>query len=271
MPRSGGGIYSKPAGTTAVPNTVIESSKYNSTIDDIVTDLNAARPISAGGTGSTTAADARTALGISATNTPFTPTGAIAATNVQTALAELDTEKALLAGSAAQVFSVAAASANDHAVSRSFGDGRYRAIAYQTSNSSYLSNSVAGAFGNNIMQNTEGAEYLTLVITPRATSNRLIISAVVHCCPSTSSSVQIGLFQDSTAAALTQSNNSIGIADALIPVVLSHEMAAGTTSATTFRIRGAANSGSFVLNGISGGARGGGRLISRLTIIEVPA
>jgi hypothetical protein len=150
MPRSGGGIYSKPAGTTAVPNTVIESSKYNSTIDDIVTDLNAARPISAGGTGSTTAADARTALGISATNTPFTPTGAIAATNVQTALAELDTEKAALLGATftggisgttaafsgavsgttgtfSGVVTGANASADTHLLNRITADGRYQA------------------------------------------------------------------------------------------------------------------------------------------------
>ncbi len=39
-------------------------------------------------------------LDISATNTPFTATGGIAATNVQTALAELDTEKAPLASPA---------------------------------------------------------------------------------------------------------------------------------------------------------------------------
>ena len=41
MPRNGSGVYSKPAGTTAVPNTTIESAKYNATIDDIVDDLNA--------------------------------------------------------------------------------------------------------------------------------------------------------------------------------------------------------------------------------------
>jgi hypothetical protein len=119
MPRSGGGVYSKPAGTTAVTNTTIESAKYNSVIDDLVTDANAARPISAGGTGAANAADARTnlggtatgvavfmaadaaaartAIGISATNTPFTPAGNIAATDVQAALAELDTEKAIAA------------------------------------------------------------------------------------------------------------------------------------------------------------------------------
>jgi len=91
MPRNGGGVYSRPAGTTAVPNTVIESAKFEALVTDIIADLNLARPISAGGTGSTTAADSRTALGISATNTPFTPAGNIAATDVQAALAELDT------------------------------------------------------------------------------------------------------------------------------------------------------------------------------------
>jgi hypothetical protein len=73
MPRSGGGVYSKPAGTTAVTNTTIESAKYNSVIDDLVADANAARPISAGGTGGVTAAAARTNLAIELGE--FTPAG----------------------------------------------------------------------------------------------------------------------------------------------------------------------------------------------------
>lgn len=64
MPRDGSNVMSKPAGTAAVSGTTIESAKYNSTIDDIIADLNLARPIVAGGTGSSTAAGARTALGI---------------------------------------------------------------------------------------------------------------------------------------------------------------------------------------------------------------
>lgn len=55
MPRDGSGVASKPAGTTFSPNTTIESSKVNSIFDDIYTDLNAARPITAGGTGRTVA------------------------------------------------------------------------------------------------------------------------------------------------------------------------------------------------------------------------
>lgn len=65
MSRNGSGVYSKPAGTTAVSGTTIESAKFNSVIDDLVDDANAARPIVAGGTGATTAAGARTNLGLS--------------------------------------------------------------------------------------------------------------------------------------------------------------------------------------------------------------
>ena len=97
MPRSGGGIYSKGS-PSAVSGTTIQSAAYNTTIDDLVTDANAARPISAGGTGAVNAADARTNLAVAA-----------------------------VAGSASQVFSVGPASANDHAVSRSFASaGLYR-------------------------------------------------------------------------------------------------------------------------------------------------
>ena len=64
MPRDGGGVYSKPTGTTATAGTTIESAKYNSVIDDLVTDANTVRPVVAGGTGSPTATAARTALGV---------------------------------------------------------------------------------------------------------------------------------------------------------------------------------------------------------------
>jgi hypothetical protein len=76
MPRNGSGVYTKAAGTTAVANTTIESAKYNSAIDDIAADLNAARPITAGGTGATSAAAARTGLGFAATAGNFDKKGA---------------------------------------------------------------------------------------------------------------------------------------------------------------------------------------------------
>lgn len=64
MPRSGGGVYSLPSGTIAVTETTIASVEYNNFLTDLVTDLNAARPITAGGTGGITALAARTNLGL---------------------------------------------------------------------------------------------------------------------------------------------------------------------------------------------------------------
>ncbi|EHH07560.1 hypothetical protein ATCR1_06826 [Agrobacterium tumefaciens CCNWGS0286] len=64
MPRNGSGVYSKPAGTTAVPNTTIESAKFNQVVDDIAQDLNFPRPITAGGTGAESVAAAQAALSL---------------------------------------------------------------------------------------------------------------------------------------------------------------------------------------------------------------
>ncbi len=69
MPRTGG-VYSPPAGTKGTPNTTIQSVPYNSFVDDLTADANAARPITAGGTGATSASAARTALGVTAAASP---------------------------------------------------------------------------------------------------------------------------------------------------------------------------------------------------------
>lgn len=82
IPRDGSNIYSAPSGTTAVSGTAVASAPYNALVSDLTTDLNAARPISAGGTGATSASGARTNLGVSATDATIT---AIAALDFTTA------------------------------------------------------------------------------------------------------------------------------------------------------------------------------------------
>jgi hypothetical protein len=59
MPRDGSGVYSTLAGTHGIPDTTIASTPYNANVDDVATDLNAPRPIIAGGTGANSAAGAR--------------------------------------------------------------------------------------------------------------------------------------------------------------------------------------------------------------------
>lgn len=64
MPRSGGGIYSLPAGSTVSNGDTAVADDLNVPLADIEADLNTVRPVVAGGTGAASAADARTNLGL---------------------------------------------------------------------------------------------------------------------------------------------------------------------------------------------------------------
>lgn len=57
-------MYSLPANTLAVSGDPISSTKFNSLVQDLEADANLDRPVAAGGTGASTAAGARTNLGI---------------------------------------------------------------------------------------------------------------------------------------------------------------------------------------------------------------
>jgi hypothetical protein len=74
MSRNGSGVYSLPPGSTAVDDAIIDPVVFNTLISDLESDANTARPIVAGGTGATTAAAARSAIG--APPTPQTAAGA---------------------------------------------------------------------------------------------------------------------------------------------------------------------------------------------------
>lgn len=64
MSRNGAGVYSLPAGSTVANGDVSDSSDLNTPLQDLEADANTPRPIVAGGTGASTAADARTNLGL---------------------------------------------------------------------------------------------------------------------------------------------------------------------------------------------------------------
>jgi len=63
MPRDGSNIYHRPPGTDGIPDTTIESARYNVFVADVEQDLNAPRPIVAGGTGATSTTAAMASLG----------------------------------------------------------------------------------------------------------------------------------------------------------------------------------------------------------------
>tara|TARA_E500000305_G_C4013947_1_gene234446 strand:- start:1007 stop:1678 length:672 start_codon:yes stop_codon:yes gene_type:complete len=124
-----------------------------------------------------------------------------------------------------------------------------------------------------IPQISEGGEIMTLAITPTSASNKLIIH--VHANVGTSdtggAAVAAALFQDSTANALCVGHKESNGSNELNFIDFSFAMTAGTTSSTTFKVRGgyAVAVGTTTFNGQGGAVRGGGVYYSSIVIQEV--
>jgi len=102
-----------------------------------------------------------------------------------------------------------------------------------------------------IPQNTEGDEHMTLAITPTNASNKLLILVTLNTDHSGAIiSRTMALFQDSTANALAATGTASDTNNGPTALSLNHYMTAGTTSATTFKIRVGGNaSGTSSVNG----------------------
>lgn len=119
-----------------------------------------------------------------------------------------------------------------------------------------------------IPQNTEGTEFMTLAITPASATNILKIEVVAFGAPASAQWVIAALFQDSTANALASGFHYSSTGDGGVGIKFSYEMVAGTTSATTFKVRIGASSGNYRFNGNASSRLLGGVLASSITITE---
>lgn len=129
-------------------------------------------------------------------------------------------------------------------------------------------------YDDTIPQNTEGDQYMSLAITPTSATNKLKITVVFNWCEVSNlfNATTIALFQDSTANALaaiaeeTSGANLKAHCDTFV-----HYMTAGTTSATTFKVRaGPDQAGTLGFNSDTAGARlFGGVCASSITIEEI--
>jgi len=128
-------------------------------------------------------------------------------------------------------------------------------------------------YDDTIPQNTEGDEYMTLAITPKSATNKLIIDVEVNVSDSFSVTLMAALFQDTTSNALASEVNISSITTTMVKVSFRHYMTAGTTSATTFKVRVGSDSasGQTTFNGASGARKFGGVLPSSITITEIQA
>ena len=120
-----------------------------------------------------------------------------------------------------------------------------------------------------IPQNTEGTEITTLAITPTDTANILLIDVRIPTWyTSATSNMACALFQDSTASALASQYASISGATGASGI-LQHRMTAGTTSATTFKLRVGGTGGTWAVNGTNSARVHGGVAPVTITIYEV--
>lgn len=177
----------------------------------------------------------------------------------------------------------------DNAVFRSLGSGNWVCINYTKVNGTslvtgkavQLVNTQTGAvatgttvvpFDDTIPQNTEGDQYMTLAVTPISSSNLLIIDVFVNATSSVAGNMIVGLFQDTTANSLSASVQAVDSAGRGSDIPLRYYMVAGTTSATTFKVRvGNNQAGTTTFNGSAGSRLFGGIYNSSITITEVAA
>jgi len=121
-------------------------------------------------------------------------------------------------------------------------------------------------YDDTIPQITEGTEFMTLAITPKSTTNILVIEVIAWVYHSAATGNMAGaIFQDSTANALASGSMVTGGT----MMAIRHRMAAGTTGSTTFRFRaGGQLAGTTTLNGIGGSRFFGGSGASSIVITE---
>ena len=153
-------------------------------------------------------------------------------------------------------------------VGSKLGTGAVLQVKNSTVSTSDTSASSIGA-DDTIPQSNEGLEVTTLAITPKSASNKLLIQVVVMGSSSSDAVTTIGLFQDSGANALGAVTAYQSTGTGTHTLSFNHFMTAGTTSATTFKVRAGANTGTFTLNGYSGGRKLGGVASSSITIMEI--
>ena len=123
---------------------------------------------------------------------------------------------------------------------------------------------------NTIPQNTEGYQYLSVSITPKSITNRLFIEVLIHGFASANASWSAALFQDTTAGALTAAKVVVTANTNVIPLYFAWEMAAGTVSSTTFKVKAGQSAGAtFTFNGQAGATWFNGALNSYIRVTEM--
>lgn len=127
-------------------------------------------------------------------------------------------------------------------------------------------------YDNTKPQQTEGTEVVTVAITPKSAANNLRVTASIQCSSSASERNYVAaLFRDSGADALQTVAIKIRGGDDMATLSIDHVVSAGSTSATTFKIRCGGADTNMLINRNNLGSLFDGTLISSISVAEISA
>lgn len=132
-----------------------------------------------------------------------------------------------------------------------YGNETYTAYATRSTHTTVI------PLDDTIPQNTEGEEIITAAITPKSASSTLEIEFSVNFSLSGTSTGVAAIFVDSTADALFACAERVNNAASLETLTGKFQVASGSTSARTYKLRAGASSGSIYINGNTGRLFGG--------------
>jgi hypothetical protein len=122
---------------------------------------------------------------------------------------------------------------------------------------------------DSVPQITEGNEYMSLVITPKSATSRLLIEVTWMGSSTAVNNMAAALFQDGVADALAVGIHTY-VNNYMCVIHYIHTVPSGSTAARTYRVRaGANNAGTTTFNGVNGTRLYGGVMASSIVIREV--
>lgn len=138
-----------------------------------------------------------------------------------------------------------------------------------TRDGNYAANAGTIPSDDTIPQNTEGAEYMSLAITPTSAVNLLQVSAAGYFSVGGAGEyLTMAMFRDAVSNAAVSTQQSMNTADPS-RLGLYYEVISGTTSSTTFAVRAGAIVNTTYFNGYSAARKLGGSLDSYIRIREI--
>ena len=137
--------------------------------------------------------------------------------------------------------------------------------------SAYTSTSVTKAWDDTAPTSSDGAEVVTVSITPKSASNTLRISAQVVGSLASASAGVMWIVRDSGSSALCSSWCAPAGADYGMQIHTAADVSAASVAPTIFKMRVSVSAGAFYINGGTSARRYGGSLKTYIRVDEIAA